>query len=557
MPALRFLRVALPVLALAVTPHLLPADDCARAFDEATCKAAGQGTNGPALLDFFRKRTLSDAEVEKLGETVRRLGDRSYRVRTEASASLLAAGQVAVPLLRQALQESDAEVVRRAEQCLQRIERKTDLPLTLAAARLLGRLRPEGTTRVLLAYVPFAADESVEEEVFTTLAMVALRGGRPDRLLIEASKDKAPARRAAAALLLARAADVAGRALAKAALSDPDPRVRLRAAQGLFAAKDNDAVPALLELLGQASPAVAGRAEELLYRVAGDNAPAVSPGPGGEAVRRRFREAWGAWYRDHGRHADLARLDLEKRLLGVTLLVAIDGYGGKGRICEVGLDQKPRWEIRSVNGPIDARVLPGNRVLVAEYYGNVVTERDFRGNVLWKYDCKQGPVCCQRLPNGNTLIATNAEVMEVTPKNQVLASFPSRHGQIFEAQRLRNGHLVYVTYEGTLAEFDAQGKELRTLHLERPREGKIAFEILPGGRYLVPLSCADKVVEMDGAGQVVWQCHVAKPNSAQRLPNGNTLVCSRVNRLAVEVDRAGRVVWEFRQEGHLFRAHRR
>jgi hypothetical protein len=542
---------------LAVSPQVLPADDRARVFDEATCKAAGQGIDGPALLNFFRKRTLSDSEVAKLGQTVGRLGDRSYRTRMEASTSLLTAGQAAVPLLRQALQDPDPEVVRRAEQCLHRIERKTDLPLTLAAVRLLARLRPEGTTGVLLAYVPFAADESVEEEVFTTLAAVALRGGKPDPILIAAAKDKSPARRAAVALLLARADDRAGRALAKAALTDPDPRVRLRAAQGLFAAKDNDAVPALLDLLGQSPPAVAGRAEELLYRVAGDKAPAVSPGPGGESGRRRFREAWAAWYRDHGRHADLARLDLERRLLGLTLLVALDGYGGKGRVCEVGPDKKPRWEIRSVNGPIDARVLPGNRVLVAEYYGNVVTERDFRGNVLWKYDCKQGPVSCQRLPNGNTLIATNAEVLEVTPQNQVVAALPSRHGQVFEAQRLRNGHLLYVTYEGTLAEFDAQGKEVRALRIERPKEGKIAFEILPGGRYLVPLSSADKVVELDGGGQVVWQCNVAKPNSAQRLPNGNTLVCSRVNRLAVEVDRAGRVVWEMRQEGHLFRAHRR
>ena len=62
---------------------------------------------------------------------------------------------------------------------------------------------------------------------------------------------------------------------------------------------------------------------------------------------------------------------------------------------------------------------------------------------------------------------------------------------------------------------------------------------------------------MGSAPVAVWAVADRIISGTQRLPNGNTLVCSRVNRLAVEVDRAGRVVWKLRQEGHLFRAHRR
>jgi HEAT repeat protein len=555
MPLPRVFRLAL-LLFLAVVPGLLCAEDRTRAFDEATCKAAGQATDGPALLEFFRQRTLSEADLARLSATVRRLGDPSYRLRAEATSILCAVGRAALPLLRQAVRDPDPEVMRRAEVCLRKIESKAELPVTLAAARLLSRLRPEGSTAVLLAYLPFADDEIIEEEIFAALGVVAFRDGKPDPLLVSAANDKAPVRRAAAALILARSADPAGRAISKAALADTNLHVRVRAAQGLVAAKDNQAVPALLSLLGASDPAVAGRAEELLCRIAGDQAPTVSPGSD-EKERRRYREAWASWYNLRGRHVNLARLDLERRLLGMTLLVALDGFGGNGRVWEVGPDKQPRWDIRTAKGPIDAQILPGNRVLVAEYYGNVVTERDFRGNVLWQHSCRGGPVCCRRLPGGNTLIATNREVIEVNPAHKVVASFPSRHGQIFEAQRLRNGHLVYLTYEGTLAEFDAKGKEVRALHFSRPTDGKIAFEALPGGRFLVPMSASDKVVELDGAGQVVWQCNVPKPNSAQRLPNGNTLVCSRINRRAVEVDRAGRVVWEVSSEGHLFRAQRR
>jgi hypothetical protein len=556
MPNPRIIWFTLVSLILTALPGFLFADDRTRAFDEATCKAAGLGTNGPALLDFFRARTLSESESARLAETVRRLGDRSYRVRDQATRSLIAAGRTAVPLLRQATQDPDPEVVHRAELCLRKIEGKQDVPVTLAAARLLSRLRPDGTTTILVAYLPFAADEAIEEEVLSTLEVVARRDGKPDPQLLLAAKDKSPNRRGAAAFLLARSSDPSHRAIGRAALSDADPRVRFRAAQALFAIKDKDSIPALLALLSASDSAIAGRAEEILCHIAGEQAPAVSAGSD-EAGRRRYRDAWVAWFDQHGRNTDLARLNLERRLLGMTLLVALDGFGGDGRVWEVGPDKQTRWDIRSVKGPIDARVLPGNRVLVAEYYGNVVTERDFRGNVLWKHVCRGGPVACQRLPGGKTLIATNAEVIEVTPDNKETARFPSRHGQIFDAQRLRNGHLVYLTYEGMLAEFDAQGKELLTQRFVRPNEGKISFEVLPGGRFLVPLSASDQVVEFDGAGQVVWKCKIAKPNSAQRLPNGNTLVCSRIHRKAVEVDRTGRVVWEVRADGHLFRAHRR
>src|SRR6516164_146186 len=110
---------------------------------------------------------------------------------------------------------------------------------------------------------------------------------------------------------------------------------------------------------------------------------------------------------------------------------------------------------------------------------------------------------------------------------------------------------------GILAELDATGKEIRTIRFDRPMSGRINVDVLPNGRFLIPLSGVGKVAEFDQAGKIVWQCSVPKPNSAQRLVNGNTLICSREDKRVIEVDRSGKIVWEFRQEGHLFRAHRR
>src|SRR5712692_2542632 len=115
------------------------------AADEKSMQDAGLKTDGPALLDFFRKRTLSEADTAKLADTVRRLGDSSFAVREKATTDLITAGRNALPFLRPALKDPDLEIARRAEQCIQAIENGPGTALALAAARLLAARQPTGT----------------------------------------------------------------------------------------------------------------------------------------------------------------------------------------------------------------------------------------------------------------------------------------------------------------------------------------------------------------------------------------------------------------------------
>jgi hypothetical protein len=556
---MRDIRIRLLVAVALILPggSCLHADESEIAADEAICKEAGLLTNGAALVEFFRKRTPSESVRAELAAKVRQLGDRSFRVREKATEKLVTAGRLASPLLREALHDPDVEIARRAERCLQQIESHSESPVILAAARLLAVRRPAEATGVVLDYLPAVDDDVVEDELVTTLGAVGIRDGKPEPRLLAALKDGAPVRRSAAARVLGRSPVAAQRDLARPLLADPHIKVRLRAAQGLIDGKEKDAIPVLVALLSEAPPALSWQAEDLLYRIAGEQAPRVSVGLGHDAERRKCREAWTAWWNGQRDHLDLHKLKLEQRLLGFTFIVSLDGYGGQGRVWECGPDTKTRWELRDVGGPIDAQLLPGNRVLIAEYYKQRVTERDLHGKVLWEHACPGGPVACQRLTNGNTLIATNAEIFEVTPEGKRVFSLPSKGVTVFSVEKLRNGNLVYVTYEGSLVELNAERKEVRNFKFERPTDGKITVEVLPGNRYLVPLSVSGKVAEFDGSGKIVWQCNVARPNSAKRLPNGNTLVCSRQDCRVVEVDRAGRVVWELKQEGHLFRVLRR
>ena len=105
--------------------------------DEDVLKAANVATDGPGLLDYFRKRTL-DTDPDKIKALIRQLGDDSYQIRENASTRLLALGTVAVPALCQATKDTDQEVVRRAEDCLRQIDSGTAAPVAAAAVRLVG-----------------------------------------------------------------------------------------------------------------------------------------------------------------------------------------------------------------------------------------------------------------------------------------------------------------------------------------------------------------------------------------------------------------------------------
>jgi hypothetical protein len=332
-------------------------------------------------------------------------------------------------------------------------------------------------------------------------------------------------------------------------LRDADADVRLRAAQGLTAAGVTEAVPVLIGLLTDGPPETAWRAEELLERLAGKEAPPLAA-TGEGAARARWRDAWAGWWREYGECLDLAGAARGPQQLGLTLCVEWN----TGRVYEVGWDGKLRWQL-NISGPMDAQVLPGGRVLIAEAGARRVTERDLKGNVLWEVAVESEPISCRRLPSGNTFIGTRDGVREVTRDGQVAVRHQAEGSPYFHGvSRMRNGHYVYITNDGLIVELNAAGRKVRTVQV--PREGSWgAVEALPGGRYLVCNYGTGRVLEVNGAGKVLWERTVPGACGVVRLPSGNTLLgCSD---RAVEIDRAGKVVWERSSDGFVRRIHRR
>src|SRR5207249_4919904 len=130
-------------------------------------------------------------------------------------------------------------------------------------------------------------------------------------------------------------------------------------------------------------------------------------------ARRKHKEEWAAWWKANNGKIELGRGEAAQRLLGYTLMVeGWSPFGQGGRVLEVDASGKKRWEISNLMFPTDACVLGNDRVLIAEYNSSQVTERDFKGKILWTKQIAM-PTGAQRLPNGNTLITTRQQLVDV------------------------------------------------------------------------------------------------------------------------------------------------
>ncbi len=527
--------------------------DAERSEAEAALKRASVDSDSPALLKFFQARTPSEEDLKDLSGVIDELASKSFKVRERAEQRLIRCGRIAKPVLLAAQKSDDPDVAHRAERCLRVIEQCSTPEVIAAAARLLSIHCPEGAAEVLIDYLPVAQEEETKGAIMTVLARVGIAEGKPQPVLLRALADRNPGRRAAAGYLLGKFVPVQRDALRKL-LADPEPEVRLETARGLSSAGDKEAILTLIALLSEGPMPIAFQAEDLLCRLLGDApVPAVLVKED-QATRRICGAAWTAWWKEKRAAVSLEALARVGRPSGLTVIVDAGTGVRQGRVWVCGQDGKPRWEFEA-NRPRYAQLLPGGRVLVAEFRGKRVTERDFQGRILWQHATSEGPVSCQRLPNGNTFIATNYELCEVTSTGEVVFSRKPQPAIIFDARKLSNDHLLCAIHQNVV-ELDGQGREVKRI----PVPGMIgggSVEPLLNGNYLVAQWNKHLVSEIDATGKVVWECQVVSPRGVMRLPNGNVLVASdRGPTKILELNRKGQTVWSIATTVPAYRLHR-
>lgn len=528
-------------------------DDLSRGVRRDAWASWWRRSDGPFLLAALAKHTLTADKRRKLQHLLGQLGSADFTIREDASRQLLAFGRLALPRLRETITEGDAEVARRAKMLIERIENGPDVRLPLAALRLLAVRKPAGAVEALLAYLPFAEDEIREEEVRQSLVVLARHDGQLDAALRRGLADAQPKVRIVAAEALIAGGGAEGRAAVRKLLKEDTPSVRLRVALALARAGEREGVSVLIDLLSLLSTKECGEAEEALSQLAGDTTPQMPEGAEADNKKKR-REVWAAWWKVNANRVDLGRMS-EHALLGYTLICD----NGQNRVYEIDRHGKQRWAIDNVLNPLDAVVLPGNRVLIAENQANRVTERDFKGNILWQKKIA-GPANVQRLPNGHTFIAGhNGSIVEVDRSGKEIYSIPKVSGNVLGAYRSRRGDIVCLTMDGRCLVLDTTGKVLKELASGYQNAGGSAgnVDMRPNGHLLIARTGdGNQVTELDGGGKIVKEWKVEQALTASPLPNGHLLTVGGKARGIYELDRAGKIVWQHKGGGS-FRARRR
>lgn len=516
-----------------------------------------KGTDGKTLIEEFTRRTLSNAERDKVLGLIRDLGKENEKERQATMLEVVNCGPKALPLLRQAMEDANLRISEAARRCVDQLQKDTHPPLPAVAARLLALHRPEGAAAALLGFVPFADSDTLTEAVLVALVDVAVgKDGKAAPAFLAALNDAVPARRLAAIDTLAQ---VGGHQEAlKKLLMDKDAEIRLKTALALARAGERDVMPTLIQVVSESAPENGWQGDDFLSKLAGAKKPDVVLSKEAEG-QKKYREAWSAWWKENGDKVVLLERGGLTRSLGYTLIVEqYNQQNGQGRVLEMDAAGKVRWEIGGLSTPMDARVIGNDRVLIAEQNMNRVSERNFKGEVKWE---KQGigqPIVAERLRNGNTFIIRRNGFLEVDREGREVYHVHRNSDYIMGGGRLRDGTVAFVNNRNMYVRLDRSGKELKSFAVPfDPTGNQMLPWILPNGHVLVAHYGAGKVLELDREGKTIWQGSVQWPHVVTKLSNGNVLVCSIQTRKVTEIDRSGKTVKELTGNMWPYKAERR
>ncbi len=326
-------------------------------------------------------------------------------------------------------------------------------------------------------------------------------------------------------------------------------------------------MPILIDLLAELSPEQLWPAEEVLIRLAGEKAPAVSLGSN-DATRKAARDAWQKWYAEHKDSIDLARLESPDVLLGYTVLVHQTlqrVVGGKFRgvtyeVQEIKADKSVRWKFDVNTQVVDAQVVGENRVLLAEFQMQRITERDFKGAVLWEKQVGGNPISVQRLPNGNTFVVKNNGMSEYNRRGDEVYTYVHQQFNLVRGKKLRNGEVAFIANQGQgiFTRMDNKNNVIKSFNVNPVNSLFGSMDVLPDGGVLVPDWQRQRVVEYNKDGKEVKAINnVQWPLAAHRLSNGNTLITTQNPGSVKEYNAKGDVVMSFAADGAVFNARRR
>jgi outer membrane protein assembly factor BamB len=547
--------------------------------DSEALKQAGLNPDeaGP-LIDYLKARTLTEADLGKIGAIIHKFGADDFEERIKATEEIERFGPAAISPLKAAERDADPEIAYRAKQALKRMEKVPHAQVSAAAVRAVAKLKPKDGPSVLLAFLPMADTDEVAEEIRHALtAMAVTDAGKPEPALVAALGDKLVVRRSAAYLALTEGGDAKERVrikdafpLVKAAVrkeTDTDAKF-LGLWALLLTTREKEFVPDLIDMVPKLPRGRIWQLEEFLLQFAGDSKPDARFGKADELAKAK--DAWAAWWTKTGTGRDLVKFEFKPRVTGYTDIIEYD-YRGYGvyRVVTLGPDLKEKAKVGGTGAnqlqyPTDVRKLPNGNYLIAEMNSSRVTERDSTGKIV-KTTNIATPLNIDLVPDGGVVIVCRNQVVQYDKDMKQVWSHQRQQYDIMSGRRMPNGDVIFVTntFQGAncyrLGAKD--GKEVgKALTLGRIQQYQ-NIDAVSDDKLMV---CEfNRVAEYDlKTGKDIWKYETNNPTSCQRLPNGNTLI-TLINAgpggKVVEIEPNGDIVWEYESKDGLraARAYRR
>ncbi len=253
------------------------------------------------------------------------------------------------------------------------------------------------------------------------------------------------------------------------------------------------------------------------------------------------------------------------------------GVGKANQVVIVGEDGEVEW--RFAKPASDGWVLPNGNVLLALYPtkgfpgGGVVEVERKTKKIVFSYKAPQKEISTVvPLENGNLLVAElgpEPRAVEINRKGEVLKTTPlacqkkNTHMQTRMLRVLPNGnyiapHLLDFAVKEYKPESGEVVKSFPTDDRGRnKRDWPFTAIRLKNGNTLIGCTNGNRVIEVDGAGKIVWSVTnedlgeklLDDACGVQRLPNGNTVITSYHAKgdsvKLLEVTRDKKVVWRY------------
>jgi HEAT repeat protein len=413
---------------------------------------------------------------------------------------------------------------------------------TSSLLRLISLVKPKNAMGVLLAYSPFCPDDSTFELVGECMADLIVEQSNSQKTLMNGADSIIDETRALAGKTLVKVSTNEAQQKCELLLSDPSSRVRFETAKAMVKNQNKKGIPVLIDLISVLPPEKNDMIDQLLRAIAKEKSPESKNDIKADS------EAWKSWWQKEGTNLVLSpSLNSPEMMRNFLVVESFNQEKKSGRVFLVSPSGRILWEIASLSNPTDALLLPNNKILVTEQGANRVTERDTKGNISWEKSAPN-PFCCQRLANGNFLIASRNKISEVEKNGNEIFNFQIPNETILAAAKTRGNDFALLTYNGTFLRVDSKGSEISRTRIPFPTNfGINGGAITQNDRVLVSIPTVNKIMEFDFNGQPTWEATVTTPGIPAKLPNGNVVAPSLNGSKFVEIRMDGKIIFESAQ----------